>query len=37
MGVNLNYWQANPWPLKDEWHPTEWVINRSRDVVDHSG
>jgi arylsulfatase A-like enzyme len=33
MGVNLNYWQANPWPLKDEWHPTEWVINQCRDVV----
>ena len=33
MGVNLNYWQANPWPLKDEWHPTEWVINRCRELV----
>ena len=34
MGVNLNNWQANPWPLKDEWHPTEWVINQCRDVLE---
>lgn len=33
MGVTLNFWQAKPWPLKDEWHPTEWVINRSREIV----
>ena len=36
MGISFNHWQANPWSLKDEWHPTEWVIKRSRDIVDQS-
>ena len=36
MGISFNNWQAKPWPLKDQWHPTEWVIKRSRDVVDQS-
>jgi arylsulfatase len=33
LGVTLNFWQTKPWPLKDEWHPTEWVINRCRELV----
>jgi arylsulfatase A-like enzyme len=33
MGVTINHWQAKPWPLKDQWHPTEWVIKRSREIV----
>ena len=33
LGVTFNHWQAKPWPLKDEWHPTEWVITQSRGIV----
>jgi len=36
LGVTFNHWQASPWPLADELHPTEWVIAQSRKVVKES-
>ena len=33
-GVTFNHWQARPWPLADELHPTEWVVAKSRQVVE---
>jgi arylsulfatase A-like enzyme len=33
MGVSFNHWQAKPWPLADELHPTEWTMAESREVV----
>ncbi len=33
MGVTYNYWQANPWPLKEELHPTSWTARRSREWI----
>ncbi|HUT12678.1 MAG TPA: sulfatase-like hydrolase/transferase [Thermoguttaceae bacterium] len=33
IGVTYNHWQAQPWPLADELHPTEWVVTESRKVV----
>jgi arylsulfatase len=36
LGVTYNHWQAKPWPLADELHPTEWVIARSRRIVEEA-
>jgi len=33
MGLTYNHWQAKPWPLANDLHPTEWIVARSRDVV----
>ncbi|MHC4497412.1 MAG: sulfatase-like hydrolase/transferase, partial [Planctomycetota bacterium] len=33
LGVTYNHWQAKPWPLADNLHPTEWIINQSRKLV----
>ena len=33
LGVTYNHWQAKPWPLAENLHPTEWVVNRSRQIV----
>ncbi|NQT38358.1 MAG: sulfatase-like hydrolase/transferase [Planctomycetes bacterium] len=33
VGVTYNHWQAHPWPLADELHPTEWVVAQSRKIV----
>ncbi|HUW59787.1 MAG TPA: sulfatase-like hydrolase/transferase [Candidatus Bathyarchaeia archaeon] len=33
MGLTYNHWQAKPWPLADNLHPTEWIVARSCDVV----
>jgi len=33
MGLTYNHWQAKPWPLAEEWHPTNWVVSESRKVV----
>ncbi len=30
LGVTYNHWQARPWPLADNLHPTEWIVNQSR-------
>lgn len=36
IGVTYNHWQAAPWPLANELHPTEWVVAQSRNVVKES-
>jgi len=33
MHLTYNYWQAKPWPLPHEWHPTEWIVDRSLQIV----
>ena len=33
LGVTYNHWQAKPWPLADDLHPTAWVVAQSRKVV----
>ncbi len=33
MGLTYNHWQAKPWWLENNLHPTEWTVARSRDVV----
>jgi arylsulfatase A-like enzyme len=33
LGVTYNHWQAKPWPLADNLHPTEWVVAQSRKVI----
>jgi len=33
LGVTYNHWQAKPWPLADELHPTAWVVSESCKVV----
>ena len=33
LGLTNNFWQAKPWPLADNLHPTEWIISQSRKVV----
>jgi arylsulfatase len=32
-GLTYNGWQAAPWPLADELHPTAWIVRQSRQVV----
>ncbi|MHC4296278.1 MAG: sulfatase-like hydrolase/transferase [Planctomycetota bacterium] len=36
LGVTYNHWQAKPWPLAGNLHPTEWVVNQSRNVIAES-
>ncbi len=33
LGVTYNHWQAKPWPLADNLHPTEWVVAQSRKII----
>ncbi len=33
LGLTYNYWQAKPWPLADELHPTEWTVAQSRKMI----
>jgi arylsulfatase A-like enzyme len=33
LGVTTNFWEAKPWPLADELHPTAWVTGRARAVI----
>jgi arylsulfatase A-like enzyme len=33
LGISNNGWNANPWPLADELHPTAWIVAQSRHVV----
>jgi arylsulfatase A-like enzyme len=33
LGVSYNHWQAKPWPLAEELHPTAWAVAQSRKVV----
>lgn len=36
MGLTYNHWQAKPWPLAHNLHPTEWVVNQSLKVLEKS-
>ena len=33
LGVTYNHWQAKPWPLADDLHPTAWIVRQSRKIV----
>ncbi len=33
LGVTTNFWQAKPWALPRELHPTVWVAARARSVI----
>jgi arylsulfatase len=33
LGVTLNWWQAKPWPLADDLHPTAWIAGQARNIV----
>lgn len=33
-GLTFNHWQAKPWPLADNLHPTEWIVAESRKVIE---
>lgn len=33
LGLTTNFWQAKPWALPDELHPTAWVAARARAVL----
>ncbi len=33
LGLSYNHWQATPWPLDDNLHPTAWIATQSRKVV----
>ena len=33
LGITYNHWQAAPWPLANELHPTEWIVRQSKEVV----
>ncbi len=33
LGLTTNFWQAKPWSLPDELHPTAWIAARARQVV----
>lgn len=36
LGVTYNHWQAAPWPLADELHPTQWVVDQSLRVLEQA-
>ena len=36
LGVTYNHWQAKPWPLADNLHPTEWIVNQSLRLIAES-
>ena len=33
LGLTYNHWQAKPWPLANELHPTAWVVQQARRVL----
>ncbi|MHC4060448.1 MAG: sulfatase-like hydrolase/transferase [Planctomycetota bacterium] len=33
LGVTYNHWQAKPWPLADNLHPTEWILSQSLKLI----
>jgi arylsulfatase A-like enzyme len=33
LGVSNNGWQAKPWPLAEELHPTAWIVRQSRNTL----
>lgn len=36
IGVTYNHWQAEPWPLEEEWHPINWVARESRELLEET-
>lgn len=30
QGWTYNHWQAKPWSLPEEWHPTSWIVRNAR-------
>ncbi len=32
-GLSNNGWSALPWQFPDRWHPTNWVVNRTREKL----
>jgi arylsulfatase A-like enzyme len=33
LRLDNNRWPAAPWPHAEEWHPTAWIVRRSREVI----
>jgi arylsulfatase len=33
LGLTYNHWQARPWPLGNDLHPTTWAITQARQVL----
>ncbi len=33
LGLSYNHWQARPWPLTNDLHPTAWIVTQARKVV----
>ncbi|MCX7048178.1 MAG: sulfatase-like hydrolase/transferase [Candidatus Sumerlaeota bacterium] len=33
LKINCNGWQAKPWPLADNLHPTEWIVQKTKEVI----
>lgn len=33
IGLDYNLWPAKPWPLRDDLHPTAWIVRRSREAL----
>ena len=33
LKVTCNGWEANPWPLADDLHPTAWIVAQARKIV----
>jgi arylsulfatase len=33
LALTYNGWQARPWPLADDEHPTAWVVSQSRKII----
>ncbi len=33
QGLSYNLWQAKPWALKNDWHPTTWAVRKARKVL----
>ena len=33
LGLSYNHWQATPWPLANDLHPTTWIVTQARKVV----
>ena len=36
LGLTFNHWQAKAWPLAVELHPTNWVADQARKIVDET-
>lgn len=33
LGLTYNHWQARPWPLSNDLHPTTWIVNKARKLL----